>query len=353
MKQQQKKNFFPPLEEREQLFLTGVIRSFVTGQDRPVPPPDLNWINLNAFILSYHLGPLFSWALDDVSVPKPLALEGQQQYRKTWISNLLINKVAVKLFNLLETGGIDAVGLRGLHLANFIYPDPALRPMADLDILIRPKDRDRLIEVLAGNNHHPTKMLRSQLVYLIEGITIEVHWSFLTTKRYRMEFEAEELLAAAETRMLPQGPVKVLAREQQLIDLVAHGFIHHEFSSFMQLIDLAFFLVSPEIKWDFILTWCRKHHLIRMFVFSLSLVNRWLSLDRGSFWEEYSRKWAGLDSATDSYLRRLFGTTTFSDQWRRALVLLYVAEKPGVKFRQILRFFSTGNLWIPGRQQTS
>ena len=227
------------LGQPEQLFLRQVVRSLVTGQGDLTIRPELDWSKLNSFILAYRLGPIFSSAMNGETMAGFLDPQFQQQYRKTWIDNQLINKVAVKFFGLLESADLEAVGLRGLHLANFVYPDPALRPMADVDILIRPTDRDRVMEVLAGRNHHPVRTLRSQLVYLIEGVTIEVHWSFLTTKRYRAEFEAGELLAAAETRFLPQGPVKVLAQEQQVIDLIAHGYIHHELNSFFQLIDLA------------------------------------------------------------------------------------------------------------------
>jgi hypothetical protein len=225
--------------------------------------------------------------------------------------------------------------------------------MSDLDILIRPEDKERLFGILSAVNHYPIKYLRTQLVYKIQGVTVEIHWSLLTPIRYRAEFDAAELLEAAETRFLPQGSVKVLAREQELIELIAHGFIHHELHGFPQLMDLAFFLVRPDLNWDYLSNWSRHHHLTRMFIFSLSVVNSWLDLGQEGRLRDFGPTMPNLDKAVAAHLRRLFGLTRYSDRWRRAQILLQVAERPGVKLRQVLRLFSTFDLWCPGRQRKS
>ncbi|MGE0256446.1 MAG: nucleotidyltransferase family protein [Alphaproteobacteria bacterium] len=45
--------------------------------------------------------------------------------------------------------GPPVVVLKGFALAHQIYPDAASRCMGDLDVLVRPRDRDRLIDLLA------------------------------------------------------------------------------------------------------------------------------------------------------------------------------------------------------------
>jgi len=46
--------------------------------------------------------------------------------------------------------GIAVMGLKELALYRCAYPDPALRPMGDVDLLIRPEDYPRAVQCLAG-----------------------------------------------------------------------------------------------------------------------------------------------------------------------------------------------------------
>jgi hypothetical protein len=55
---------------------------------------------------------------------------------------------AVELLDALRGQGIAAMPLKGAALAPLYYPDPGLRPLADLDILIRPQDVARGVETL-------------------------------------------------------------------------------------------------------------------------------------------------------------------------------------------------------------
>jgi hypothetical protein len=54
----------------------------------------------------------------------------------------------VELVKALADGGIKAVLLKGAVMAANYYPDPLLRPLADLDLLIRPQDRNASVEVV-------------------------------------------------------------------------------------------------------------------------------------------------------------------------------------------------------------
>jgi Uncharacterised nucleotidyltransferase len=54
---------------------------------------------------------------------------------------------------LLETfaaAGVAIILLKGAALAHRIYPNPSLRPMVDIDVLVDPRDTDRAIKLAAG-----------------------------------------------------------------------------------------------------------------------------------------------------------------------------------------------------------
>jgi hypothetical protein len=51
--------------------------------------------------------------------------------------------------------GIEAIPLKGSHLATSYYREPGLRPMNDLDVLVRPADEPRALEALARLGYQP------------------------------------------------------------------------------------------------------------------------------------------------------------------------------------------------------
>ncbi|MEX2628336.1 MAG: nucleotidyltransferase family protein [Tistlia sp.] len=75
------------------------------------------------------------------------------------------------LADILEAG-IPIVALKGFASAYQLFPDPDLRAMGDLDLLVRPRDRDRLIALLAS-----------------QGFAFQVMptrpWGFISTASYQ------------------------------------------------------------------------------------------------------------------------------------------------------------------------
>jgi hypothetical protein len=57
---------------------------------------------------------------------------------------------------LFEEAGIAWVAMKGAHVRECVYPDPALRAASDIDLLILPEDRRRAARVLldAGYTAH-------------------------------------------------------------------------------------------------------------------------------------------------------------------------------------------------------
>ncbi len=55
---------------------------------------------------------------------------------------------AVELLEALREAGVEAIPLKGAALAPLYYPDPGLRPLADLDLLVQRKDVAAGVEVM-------------------------------------------------------------------------------------------------------------------------------------------------------------------------------------------------------------
>ena len=57
--------------------------------------------------------------------------------------HLVMTRELARALRRCAADGIDVIALKGPVLAETVYPDPALRPFSDLDLLVRPADRRR------------------------------------------------------------------------------------------------------------------------------------------------------------------------------------------------------------------
>lgn len=73
---------------------------------------------------------------------------------------------AVELLSALEARGVAAIPLKGAVLAARYYPDPLLRPLTDLDILVRVRDLVSAGTVLAGLGYRLHSRSAEDVVYL-------------------------------------------------------------------------------------------------------------------------------------------------------------------------------------------
>jgi hypothetical protein len=84
-------------------------------------------------------------------IPSAAMASFENAYRWQSMRNLCLYGLIEQLLSAFEDIGITVVPLKGAFLARSIYPDSALRPMADIDLLCREEDegllRARLAEV--------------------------------------------------------------------------------------------------------------------------------------------------------------------------------------------------------------
>lgn len=324
------------------LFIRKILKSFIQAESDPLEvPPDIEWEGLNHWVMAHNLGPLFNHVLRCQDIPQSYQTSWVTAGMTTMIENLRALKAATRLFDILESSGIKAAAMRGLHLANRIYPETGLRSMQDVDIIIAPEDRRPLLDALKSANLTPQQYLRSQYIYSIEDISFEIHWSLLTAKRYRESISSKELLASRFAWDTPDGRIFCLSNDHEIIGLIAHAFIHHELTIMKQLVDIAMFAVRQSINWDRVYTWCLDVQLTHMFGLTLGLVERLFMLedgfDRGPFNSQVPPR---SPKDYDAYIQPFFGNKGLWQYLRLKRNLIHVAEEPFVKLKQLLRLFT-------------
>lgn len=330
----------------EERFFLQALSSFVhhgDGRDVPTPPEGLRWDRVNQLVQVNNVGPVFHLLLSGRGLPLPLEAWGQVRMQVLF-ANIQKLRLAVRLFGLLEAAGVAAVGLRGVSLAHGTYPDPGLRPMKDLDILVDPDKGPQIEEALAAAGFTPSNRLRSQLVYTVGGVEIELHLSLLTAKRYRAAFDAGELLSSRVRVQTAEGAIYRLPPEQELLELVAHAFVHHELQGLTRMLDIALVMSRPGLDWMAVGSWCRTARLSNMYRFTLSLADALFrpgsTTYRGAIDAKLPR---GADRLFASYSRQYLGGDSLLHHACRKRNLFYVAERPGVKLNQFWRLFSASH----------
>jgi hypothetical protein len=74
-------------------------------------------------------------------------------YHQFLVRNMIQFKELDTILDAFERKEIDVIQLKGAWLAKNYYPDPALRPMADLDLLVRKEDMKRAKESLMAQGY--------------------------------------------------------------------------------------------------------------------------------------------------------------------------------------------------------
>jgi hypothetical protein len=99
---------------------------------------------------STRLLPLLWHNLVAMGVSDPLMPRLRGIYRHTWFSNQGRLAQLVQVRDALAEVDVEMVVLKGVALAYGAYPNPGLRPMDDLDLMVRPVDVKRALGVLEG-----------------------------------------------------------------------------------------------------------------------------------------------------------------------------------------------------------
>jgi len=323
-------------------FLVLLLRNFVLGTSCDHEPGSTDWERFDRILRHNNVTNICFHTLGDHGIPPPYLDRWKSNFTATLVRYSQLLKAAVELFSILEELGIPAVGLRGISLANWLYPQPAFRPMQDLDILVSAGDKDSLIASLEKFDLHPNRVCRSQLHYRVFDVKVELHLSFLTTKRYREQLESRALVETRRPVDTPGGRIWCLTPENELITLILHGFIHHQFDRLIQLVDVALVALRPDLDWDHIAGVCEQASLSRLVSFGLSYADR--LFDLGLFLDR-SIETRFVQGCTpelhDAYLAPLLGMDSRLFFLRRLGNQLAVAERPLVKLQQLLRFIDT------------
>jgi hypothetical protein len=159
----------------------------------------LNWNYIVECSVRQGISPLFYWNLKKVNngkdVPSEVVKSLEKMYYDNLARNMLLYNELNKILKALKNACIDVIVLKGAFLAEEIYKNIGLRPMSDIDLLIKKKDLEKAEKELAKLTYFattmifPTKLhekyqieLANELlpfVHETKKIVIDIHWDIL------------------------------------------------------------------------------------------------------------------------------------------------------------------------------
>jgi len=168
-------------------YVTDLVRHAVSGSDFNIHGVS-DWNELQLEINSQALTGLWLtvWKEKDLSAQVMTAL--RKEVLNMVVSQSRLYDVQNDLLKHLEQENIPAVIIKGASAAVY-YPDPDWRVMGDVDVLVKPEDRRRTVEVLLKNGYtmNASGMTDRHTEIYSQGVEIEIHDRFVN---FRDEAEA-------------------------------------------------------------------------------------------------------------------------------------------------------------------
>jgi hypothetical protein len=205
--------------------------------DRLCGASNEEWRQLLELAWQNGLGPLFYYRLKFLLYDNIIPPEITKQLRHIYIENTARNTLFYhELSNILEAFNkvnIPVILLKGAYLAEKIYEDIGLRPMLDIDLLLRKKDLAKGKEVLINLGYSQVKQIdieiesarRHHISRLIKGcLPIELHWHIFHP-RYPFSVDIDQIWERAVKQKIADKKLLVLSLE----DLLLHPYVDAAF----------------------------------------------------------------------------------------------------------------------------
>ncbi len=239
---------------------------------------------------SYRLIPLLHYNLTQLGVQDNIMprLKGISRYH--WCKNHILLEKLSSLLKMLDQNNIEVMLLKGSALINQYYESPALRPMSDIDIMVRPKKLNETIAILKNSGWVPTMDfdftdIRSQRArhsqeYRDEsGSECDLHWTPISSGTWEgaelrfWETSQEIILNGISARTL--GPT------EQLFHILIHGGHYNIFPAIRWVADSVYILNKDKdrIDWNLLINMADQYLSAAMIVHSLKYLHDDFNVD--------------------------------------------------------------------------
>jgi hypothetical protein len=212
---------------------------------------------------SYRVMPMLNHVLRQHGAEGPDIPRYHGVARKVWYENKLTFHRTAQIIKQWQSEGREIAVLKGIPLAHIYYPDPALRPMDDADLLVPLNQAAPAIDwFLAHGWHSLYDKSRNDLVtYSIKkehsadlrrpsGLNVDLHWQILNFPLPPKL--VQEIWDAMRPVTFGDVTTQTLCPTDHLLHICAHGNAWNEVPPLRWIIDAHFILKkdAANIDWE-------------------------------------------------------------------------------------------------------
>ncbi len=217
-------------------------------------------------------------------VPDDILKRLNQIYIRNSARNLYLLNSLKPVLEAVDHSGIKAAVIKGARLAKTTYEDIGLRFFIDVDLLVFPSHRTRMIKVLEklGFVQTESKYMHHELserekmywtyrpVYTRGRLELELHYNF---PGLHMPFSmSHDLWRHVQRIDLEGAPAQILSPEYELCLLCLHS-QQHSYSRLDWFTDIAEMSTVSGLDWNKVLSICRRERIEASVSYGLRLVN--------------------------------------------------------------------------------
>lgn len=232
-------------------------------------------------------------------IPKDVVRKLREKYLANAYRNTVLFHQLTDLVARLNNKDIPVILLKGAHLAEFVYKDISLRPMSDLDILVKEEHLSEAVQIAfsAGYQFFYDKKTEKEksgksycydileyykhfqpLIHPETKCLLEIH-CFITNVGSSFEIPTSELWKTAQPATLNDHAVFLLSPEDLIIHLCLHAAYDHLFCFGMSaLYDISLTIrhYGGKIDWQKIIIRSSQWRTNQCLLLSLYFTKKWL-----------------------------------------------------------------------------
>lgn len=222
----------------------------------------------------------------------------QKQYNSNLMKNMSMLGELKEILGRFKDEGIPFIMLKGVALAEHIYPSIAMRGMSDIDILVKKDSLQKVDSCLSSFGCFPrdssvARAVNNPVGYLasldyrrdMASLSIHIHWHLVNTSvpayMFASQIDMDRIWKMSVSAMIADVESLILSPSHLIIYLCEHALrIGHSFDRLILIYDIFQSIKTYEksVDWDFIIRESKDFNLSRLLYFSLTIVRGYSSL---------------------------------------------------------------------------
>jgi len=205
----------------------------------------------------------------DHQIPQSTMDQLHDIYYTNLARNILLYDELSQISECFEGREIPLVVVKGLALAETVYRNVALRPMADVDLLVEKRNLPEVMkafsklgfEILPQEKEITLKYMNElhlvkhqENIKHLPSLIVNIHWDLTAPIRFRgaTKTNTRQMIERAQPTKIANSNVLVMTPEDQILHVIYHATFQHPFIGLLQLCDVAELikLEENELNWQ-------------------------------------------------------------------------------------------------------